>query len=101
MRIHADFYSVDDADRAAAALQAANEGIFDISITDTSSTETDRSYTVYASANGTAMSSILPAGGNTASHSVGNGASIDVICRSIEGRRIRGVLINRGGHNIT
>lgn len=110
MKIHADFYNVDDAERAAAALRASDYGIFDITVTDNAAESVNgnnadhKPYSMFTSLNGTTASTSFPVPNYSSDSNFENtrkGASIDVICRSIEGKRVRGVLINRGGHNLS
>ena len=107
MKITADFYSLDDAEFAAAAIRRNTDGIYDINITEKRiNPHRDGSFapmgfisglsTGYSSA--VPVPAVQPAADN--SYSDPKSASIEIICRPSSARRVSAALISRNAHNI-
>lgn len=113
LRITANFYSSDDADFAAAALRRNTDGIASVSIHENpTGAHRDRDFApigFFTNLNtGNVPGVPVPDFeafdvneiGRTEDEPEPRSASIEVICRPSAARRVRSVLVNRGGHDI-
>lgn len=122
MRITAQFYSTDDAEFAASALRREADGIFDVTVREKGGRQAHREDIApmgfFTSINaGTASSVPMAVNGLSPENSplpvYGMGddavtvfpsntvpAELDVICRQSAAKKVSGMLINRGGHNL-
>jgi len=112
MKITAKFYSVDEAELAAAALRRNSDGIFDITINERP-TGAGRDGTFapmgFFSGIGSGSASAMPlpvydAESGTeqtdGNHHESKSATMEVICRQSEAKRVSGAVISHGGHNL-
>lgn len=111
MKITAHFYSSDDAEFAAAALRRNMDGIFDISIKEKPTrAHRDGVFAPMGFFNSLGMGSTsslpVPAygGKDVVTADMGEAESksavVDVICRTSCAKRVSGILLNRGGHDL-
>lgn len=107
MKISAKFYDLDDAEFAAAALRRNAEGIFDITIKESpTNAHRDGEFAppgFYMSMSaGTSVS--MPVPYITDEQTVGadepKSASMEIICRPSAAKRVSGIIISKGGHDI-
>lgn len=112
MKITARFYSVDDAEFAAAAIRRNGSDIFDITINERS-TGAGRDGTFapmgFFSGIGSGSTAAMPLpvygaisdieqpDGN---HHESKSASIEIICRASEAKRVSSAIVSHGGHDI-
>lgn len=109
MKISAHFYTVDEAEAAAAALKADPRGVFDITVNENTASVGGRHENVRDTAP-MGMITQMNSGGMSAAMTIplvnasneaplpSGGAEVEIICRASESRRVSGILINRGGH---
>lgn len=122
MRITAQFYSADDADFAAAALRRETDGVFDVAVRERSTAphrgENIAPIGFFTNINAGSTSSVpmsvngISAGASTMPvYGMGDdavriypeeprSATVDVICRQSAAKKVSGILVSRGGHNI-
>lgn len=107
MKITAKFYSVDDAEFAAAAIRRNSDGIFDITVNERpTNARRDREFAPmgFFSSLGTGSQSAVPvpAAELTADSNLheAKDATIEIICRSSEAKRVGGAIISHGGHEL-
>ena len=115
MKITAQFYSVDDAEFAAAALRRNSDGIFDITVNESlTNPHRDHDFAPIGFfpglGAGSASTVPLPAG-NLPAYGAYDGASdgniheakrasLEIICRPSEAKRVSSALISHGGHEL-
>lgn len=110
MRITAQFYSVDDAEFAAAALRRNTDGVFDVAIREKpTGARRDGDFAPMGFftniSTGNASGVPVPVFGDLSAGrgddtDVPKSAVVDVICRPSSAKLVSGILLNKGGHDL-
>ncbi|MGN0666797.1 MAG: hypothetical protein ACI4KF_09765 [Huintestinicola sp.] len=103
MRITAHFYTTDEAERAASAIRNDLSGVFDVTINSRTEVNSSDNKYIFGALPGTLGERSIPVplvGLSDGRPATDNGADVEVICRASESKRISGILINRGGHEL-
>lgn len=109
MKISAKFYDLDDAEFAAAALRRNAEGIYDITIKERpTGAHRDGEFAspgFYMSlSSGSAVSMPVPYITDEQTSQIEDNpksATMEIICRPSAAKRVSGILISKGGHDLT